>query len=704
MIRKAHRIGGVPLPQLAVSLVFALFSFVVSHMSASANDADVSTHVDLNEWSFLDQGAVSLKDGWLVYRDQILPVTEMMDATCKGLTPLTQKLPDDVTTPDIWGPALTTKLESGHGSATYCIELGLPDSEQFYAVRMGSVRSASAIYAVFKGASGDITVSRLHQNGDPRMPDGHRINNPMPPLLTLPHGAQQMALIVQVQNDIHKQGGLIEVPVVDLRWRLLARDNRETALPSALVIVLFTIALGAIIVGMRYERARGHNIFAFLAFASGVRVLFVSDIIWDYFPSFPLDRKYDLEYLSFFLIAPAYYAFIAHLFRGKRVLKADYIVYGISAFLVFFTICITPFLAPGTITLIREPMQLLWLVIGVVVTKTLYSTVFDNPRQYQEVLVVILAAFSILIYESLSALGVIAASGEWSQVLLLFVMLMHTKAFVTNSRRIEQERDALTARLQEANDVLKKRAVSLDLALMRAEEASKAKSEFLATISHELRTPLNAIIGFSELMEREVFGELGSSHYKGYAKDINESGANLLQLVDDILDLSRIEAGKDELEENAVDLRSLVSSVLNLMKLQAENQKVSCKSDIARDFSMLRADERKVRQVLVNLVNNALKFNVPGGEVTVRAWADVNGLHVSVKDTGIGIAKEDIPIVLTRFGQADSQLSRKYTGVGIGLPLSIALMQQHGGDLTIDSELKIGTTVTLHFPADRICS
>ena len=680
--------------------LYALFA--VSAVSAEGQGPR-GQDVNLIDWSFTETGPATLKTGWTVFRDQVLSAQQFVPGSCEAAANVPSLVGEPVTIPDIWGPALTSTLTSGHGKATYCIELGLPDNDQFYALRLGAVRSASLVYVVFQGRDGETKVSLLHQNGDPAIVDGQRINNPMPPLLTLPHSAGHMALVVQVQNDIHKQGGLIEVPVVDLRWRLLARDNRETALPSAIVIVLFMIAVAAFVVGMRYERSGGHNIFAFLAFASAIRVLFVSDIIWDYFPSFPLDRKYDLEYLSFFLIAPAYYAFIAHLFRGNKILKTDYVVYGISTLLIFFTIAITPFLPPGTVTLLREPMQLLWLIIGVVVAKTLYSTVFDNPRQHQEVLVVIIAAFSILIYESFAAMGIITASLEWSQALLLFVMLMHTKAFVTNSRRIEQERDALTARLQEANDILKNRAVSLDLALMRAEEASKAKSEFLATISHELRTPLNAIIGFSELMDREVFGELGSSHYKGYVKDINESGANLLQLVDDILDLSRIEAGNDELDEQPVNIRVLIGSVLNLMKLQAETQRVTCNYDVARGTPNLRADERKVRQTLINIINNAVKFNVPGGEVNVRVWTDVNGFHINVSDTGIGIAEEDIPLVVTRFGQVDSKLNRKYSGVGIGLPLSVALMQQHGGDLTVQSELEIGTTVTLNFPAERIC-
>jgi len=683
-----------------VSLVFLYAGALTSSIAAQ----DESPLDSLVNWQFEEKGAYPLMQRWKVSRDEIVSVENLNDSSCNALWHKAKNIPQPVTLPDVWGPTLTTDLTTGHGKATYCLDLVLPSGDPFYAVRMGSVRSASAIYAVFQNEHNATVVSLLHQNGDPGATLRQKIQNPMPPLLTLPHGVRKIALIAHVQNDIHKQGGLIETPVLDLRWRLQAVDNRATALPSALVIVLFTISIASVVVGLRYERAQGHNIFAFLAFASAVRVLFVSDIVWDYFPSFPLGRKYDLEYLSFFLIAPAYYAFIGYLFRGDKILKVDYVVYGISAALIFFTIFIAPFFPPGTVTLIREAMQLLWAIIGVVIARTLYRSVFSNPQQHQEVLVVITAAFSILIYESLAALGVITSSQEWAQGLLLFVMLMHTKAFVSNTRRIEQERDALTARLQEANDILEKRAISLDLALMRAEEASKSKSEFLATISHELRTPLNAIIGFSELMDRGVFGPLGSSHYTGYAKDINDSGLHLLSLVDDILDLSRIEAGTDELKEAPLDLGPLAGQVVTLFKLQASNQNISFDLVVEKNLPLLMAEERKIRQVLINLLNNAVKFNVVGGEVNLRVWGDEQGVYVDVADTGIGIAEEEIPNVLRRFGQVDRDLNRKYAGVGIGLPLSLALMQQHGGDLTIKSKLNSGTTVTLHFPLKKICN
>lgn len=539
-------------------LVSATVCLVLLLLFMGMSYSQTAQAVDLGTWSFQAQGPVKLNTGWTVFRGRVVSPAVFNDMQCQlkkdqtkqGQTSPKQAGPapgaisrgQPVTLPDIWGPALTTRLATGHGKATYCMALHLPAGDQFYALRMGAVRSSSAIYVQYRNKRSALVTELLHQNGALHASNNRQINNPMPPLLTLPYGVQNLMLLVQVENSIHKQGGLIEVPLLDVKWRLQALDNRETAMPSALVIVLFTIAVGAVIVGLRYDSRRGHNIFAFLAFASAVRVLFVSDIVWDYFPTFPLARKYDLEYLSFFLIAPAYYAFVAYLFRGYRIIKADYLVYGLSAALVVFTLFITPFLPPGTVTLLREPMQALWAIIGVVVAKTLYSTVFYNPKQHQEVLVVILAAFSILIYESLSALGVIAASQEWSQVLLLFVMLMHTKAFVSKSRRIERERDMLVRNLKEANETLEKRAISLDLALIRAEEASKSKSEFLATISHELRTPLNAIIGFAEMMEREVFGPLGSDHYREYLRDTHEAGAHLLSLVDDILDLARLDS------------------------------------------------------------------------------------------------------------------------------------------------------------------
>ncbi|MCH9053471.1 MAG: PAS domain-containing protein [Proteobacteria bacterium] len=237
----------------------------------------------------------------------------------------------------------------------------------------------------------------------------------------------------------------------------------------------------------------------------------------------------------------------------------------------------------------------------------------------------------------------------------------------------------------------------------QAELANRAKSEFLANMSHELRTPLNAILGFSELMGNATLGPLGNPKYQEYAKDINDSGRHLLALIDDILDLSKIEAGQLELDEEDIDVAMTIRSCMVLVKERARNGGVRLKTDIPDGLPALHADKRKLKQILVNLLSNAVKFTPDGGEVTLKAWSRPDSGYVfQVIDSGIGIALADIPTALSAFGQVDSALSRKFAGTGLGLPLTKSLVEMHGGSLDLQSEEGAGTTVTVRFPSERI--
>lgn len=239
-----------------------------------------------------------------------------------------------------------------------------------------------------------------------------------------------------------------------------------------------------------------------------------------------------------------------------------------------------------------------------------------------------------------------------------------------------------------------------------AEVANRSKSEFLANMSHELRTPLNAIIGFSEIIKDMLLGRESFDQYLEYAKDIHDSGNHLLSLINDILDMSRIEAGKVELVEEAVSISDAVHSSIRLVEERAEQQGVRITSDFPEDLPALKADMRKLRQILINLLSNAVKFTEQDGEVSVSAERmDDGSICVSVRDTGIGIAKKDLQKVLEPFGQADAGLNRQFEGTGLGLTLTKALVELHGGTLALTSEQSgpdKGTLVAVNFPASRV--
>jgi len=237
-----------------------------------------------------------------------------------------------------------------------------------------------------------------------------------------------------------------------------------------------------------------------------------------------------------------------------------------------------------------------------------------------------------------------------------------------------------------------------------AELANPTKSEFLANISHELRTPLNAIIGFSELIVSEAMGPIGNAQYKDYLNDVLGSGRHLLDVINDIIDLARAEAGRLELNEEPTDLAEAANAVLRIMRERAMRGRIQLGTDFDEDLPPIQTDPRKLRQILTNLVSNAIKFTREGGAVTVAARREpqTGDVLIQVIDTGIGIAADDIPTAFKPFGQIDARLSRQYEGTGLGLPLTKVMVELHQGRITIDSAVGIGTTVTVRLPASRV--
>jgi len=252
-------------------------------------------------------------------------------------------------------------------------------------------------------------------------------------------------------------------------------------------------------------------------------------------------------------------------------------------------------------------------------------------------------------------------------------------------------------------EMVRERTEELRTAKEHAELVNRGKTEFLANMSHELRTPLNAIIGFSDIMKKEMFGPIGNPGYREYANDINESGDHLLKLINDILDLSKIEAGKYELLEEYLHVDEIISSTLRLLAVRASESSVETRVELPEELPLLYADERGLKQIFINLLSNAVKFTPAGGRVTVGAEiGDAQDLIITVADTGIGMSKEDLPKALAAFEQVDSSLARKYEGTGLGLPLAKSLTELHGGTLEISSEPGVGTTVTVSMPTERV--
>ncbi len=265
------------------------------------------------------------------------------------------------------------------------------------------------------------------------------------------------------------------------------------------------------------------------------------------------------------------------------------------------------------------------------------------------------------------------------------------------------ERDALQAELERAKQEFLTRSMELEAERDKAAAADEAKSKFLATMSHELRTPLNAIIGFSEIMHLEQMGPIGNKQYKGYVGDVLDSGRHLLSLVDDILDMSRLQVGKKKFEEVEIDVAEIIGSVVNLLGPESRNARVRIDSRLSPNIGRLWGDLRAIRQVLTNILGNAVRYSKDTGHVTITAREDTSGsLVITVTDTGIGIAPEKLENVFDAFVQGSEDYSKAHEGTGLGLAIAKSLVEFHDGRITIDSVLDVGTTVTITFPPTRM--
>jgi two-component system cell cycle sensor histidine kinase PleC len=289
----------------------------------------------------------------------------------------------------------------------------------------------------------------------------------------------------------------------------------------------------------------------------------------------------------------------------------------------------------------------------------------------------------------------IAVVGIVGQAFFLFLAnRLYSQAVATLEFRAEK--DILIAELETAT-------INSEDARRKAEDSNLAKSKFLATMSHELRTPLNAILGFSEVMKNEVFGPHASPSYREYASDIHSSGQHLLNLINEILDLSRIEAGRYELKEEAVNLAHVADECLHMLSLRARGKSQTIRQAVEPDLPKIWADERAMRQIILNILSNAVKFTPQGGDITLKVgWTANGGQYVSVTDNGPGIPENELNTVLSSFGRGSQAIKTAEEGSGLGLPIVKGLVDLHGGVFTLKSKIRVGTEVMFTIPAARV--
>ncbi len=339
-------------------------------------------------------------------------------------------------------------------------------------------------------------------------------------------------------------------------------------------------------------------------------------------------------------------------------------------------------------------------VFGMLLTAAAFNTMASAPLP-----AVVAAALAPIFLASLAFVA--SGAGQASFALLymnaaaqlfFFILSQRFQRLASEGLTFRAEKSALIAELEQAK-------ANSDEARRRAEEANLAKSRFLATMSHELRTPLNAILGFSEVLMGELFGPHSNAVYKDYSRDIHSSGQHLLALINEILDLSRVEAGRYELREDSVSLAAIVEECRHLLAIRAQKRDIRMIETAESDLPRLWADERAVRQIVLNLRTNAVKFTPQGGLVTIKVgWTQAGGQYVAIKDTGPGIPKEEIDIIMSPFGRGALAQKNADEGTGLGLPIVKGLVELHGGRFALKSKLREGAEAIVVFPAARVMS
>ncbi len=358
------------------------------------------------------------------------------------------------------------------------------------------------------------------------------------------------------------------------------------------------------------------------------------------------------------------------------------------------------FMLPGTTTLVADVFQFSSLMIVVaacaMLAANLPAAMFAATMPITVITTIgFLSRPGFALWPEPSHPVIMAAMAVTTQA---FFIVLGYRLYRASLTEIEAraEKDTLIIELEHAN------ALS-DESRRKAEEANFAKSRFLASMSHELRTPLNAILGFSEVIRDEMMGPLENAAYKGYIADIHDSGRHLLELINEILDISRIEAGRYTLNEESVTLPYIVEDCAHMIGLRARSKGLELVEQYEENMPKIWADERAIRQIVLNLLSNAVKFTPAGGTVTVKVgWTAGGGQYVAVKDNGPGIPEDEIPIVLSRFGQGSIAIKSAEQGTGLGLNIVQALTGMHGGTFDLRSKLREGTEVTVTIPHSRV--
>jgi signal transduction histidine kinase len=672
-------------------LVFAMGLSVIPWSPTVTAPAPRAGFVDLSHWNFARDGTARLAGEWLYFDGRW--VAAVGDDRTDGVP---------ARVPGLWPQRGRNGEIRADGFGTYALKLRLPAPPfgDTFAVDTGQMRSAYRLYADNK---------MIAEGGTPAASAADERINAFSSLGTLPPANPIVELRLEVSNHLSRYGGIFTAPSVGLA-SALERQRHVIEMLSLIMVgaLLFAASYHFIFSGI-VRGGRVHLWFGLLAALVGSRNFLIEPLARDIVPLIGQDWVWRLDLVVTSLCLPAAYWSLALSFRRYLSLRIGIVVTMFCVFAAGVVLAVgvgagdTAFKAVEILSC-ATILYLAWAIVRAAWQKekgtglALAGLIFVAIAIAHDFLVAGsnamtfgCIAFFVCISGSLTA----RSRDEFEKVVTRSAELTNVNA------QLETAVGERTAELEQKIRELETQQIALEESRAAAVSANVTKSRFLANMSHELRTPLNAILGFSEIIFGRLFGD-SAERYADYAADIHSSGRRLLALIDDVLDLSKIEAGKLALFDARLELGAQIDAAMRLVAAKAAAKFIRLVRESDAPIHIV-ADERALQQILVNLLTNAVKFTGAQGEVRVRAHREADGSTiVSVEDTGIGINPADMPHVLESFGQARHDIAATgERGTGLGLPIVKGLVEAHGGTLTIESEVDIGTKAIVSFPPER---
>ncbi len=676
----------------ALGVAGVLVAFALTH--APAGPAAPRAHdgaIDLSQWSFAQDGSVSLAGEWRFY-------ARRWASEIEGATPAT------VSVPGLWPTADQNGAPMGQGFATYALSLELPampDGPQF-AIDTGYYYSTYRLYA-----NGELIAS----SGNPAASAAEEVAHAYSQVAVLPVGVKAVELRLELSNHLRNVGGSFVAPRLGLRSAVAGHRD--------LIVTLSILLVGAMLFSASYffvvfalSRESESLWFAVFAALLGLRTLLIEPLATNAVPVIGQDWVWRVDFAASILLLPTAYWFFALNFPNQIARRFGPPLAGLG----FVGALASIVLGPDAGALAIKACQYFVPLLIVYLTQAFVRAVWQREAGAGLAFAGWLLSASAVVHDILLDVGFITGINLIPFGFLTFFLCLsgtlvarYSDAFRRSeelsqsmkTRNVDLEA-AVAERTHELSDKieeLKRSKAELERARSEAVSANVAKSRFLAMMSHELRTPLNSILGFSDIIQAETLGPLGDKRYGEYAGHIHDSGSHLLNLIGDLLDLSRIEAGKVNLKLESLDITEICESAARHAATRERRASDAVTMAFQPDLPAVRADQRAVTQMIINLLSNALKFTPPEGRITLAARTRADrGVSIEVADTGVGMDADEIPKALALFSQVDDGHARKHEGTGLGLPIVKSLIELHGGTLSLESEKGRGTIVRLDFP------